>query len=641
MFIQVQIVQGPAANQSFRFEPNQRFVVGRGDTADFQIEADELLSREHFALEFDGSQLTLMDLGSTNGTFVNGHALTHQPIVLKNGQQFVAGRVSTFVIQMVVRQVIPEPNPDAKRSENPTPPVPGSNFGASVAGPGEQDPSTIPPVNLPPASSQNPAGASGNSGGNFSQSIVTEFGHAGGPTQPDSLLYSNPPSPAGRPTPPQSGDAPNQLPPRPDDLFVQDHGSIAAPGGGFPVNQFPPLKDANPQGPITSVPPREQNPPQLPGYKPGVETGPVNPAEQSPFASVHSPQPTTDQMPPANPVAPVPPDSVPGQPRLRTEIPTDHVGEDKPLSTVPPPSGSIHAPGQVPQTPIQHSSNFASIGTTSSIGMPHQIPVVQPRRERPKEVQAELPPGQVGVWVRQQMNGLFFHGGTEVTDLQRVREFLGTKFESLYCINLAQLGVVEEAPSGSTEPTLEGHDSANSGSSPFEDIDGGSPVSDSPFEKIDEPRKSDDDPAEKAKPEPRTKRIGDPLFSWFPKDLRWEQPVLLTEEEFEFSLEEIWQQDSLVCFFGSSSKQIADHCHDLIRMNIRTGKQGSMFGFCWPNVLDSALESMGEKLVARIFKGGIAAILLEDPQLEFAWNIVSKNDLSEKLVEAGFVLQAS
>ncbi|MCF0223435.1 MAG: diguanylate cyclase [Fibrobacter sp.] len=46
-------------------------ILGRGQDADFKLE-DELVSRKHCALHFDGNQVVVEDLGSTNGTFIDG-----------------------------------------------------------------------------------------------------------------------------------------------------------------------------------------------------------------------------------------------------------------------------------------------------------------------------------------------------------------------------------------------------------------------------------------------------------------------------------------------------------------------------------------------------------------------------------------
>jgi hypothetical protein len=70
-------------------QTNQRFdlrhgsnVVGRGTDADLQL-LDQGISRRHLDIQFDGNFATAYDLGSTNGTAVNGHEVGSQ--VLRHG----------------------------------------------------------------------------------------------------------------------------------------------------------------------------------------------------------------------------------------------------------------------------------------------------------------------------------------------------------------------------------------------------------------------------------------------------------------------------------------------------------------------------------------------------------------------------
>ena len=58
-------------------------VLGRGAEADFQI-ADEGISRRHAKIVFGEDPTHLVDLESTNGTFING--LRVQEAVLKDGE---------------------------------------------------------------------------------------------------------------------------------------------------------------------------------------------------------------------------------------------------------------------------------------------------------------------------------------------------------------------------------------------------------------------------------------------------------------------------------------------------------------------------------------------------------------------------
>jgi outer membrane biosynthesis protein TonB len=57
-------------------------VVGRGTDADLQL-LDQGISRRHLDIQFDGNFATAYDLGSTNGTTINGHEVGSQ--VLRHG----------------------------------------------------------------------------------------------------------------------------------------------------------------------------------------------------------------------------------------------------------------------------------------------------------------------------------------------------------------------------------------------------------------------------------------------------------------------------------------------------------------------------------------------------------------------------
>jgi hypothetical protein len=70
-------------------QTNQRFglrvgsnVIGRGTDADLQL-LDQGISRRHLDIQFDGNYATAYDLGSTNGTTVNGHEVGSQ--ILQHG----------------------------------------------------------------------------------------------------------------------------------------------------------------------------------------------------------------------------------------------------------------------------------------------------------------------------------------------------------------------------------------------------------------------------------------------------------------------------------------------------------------------------------------------------------------------------
>ncbi len=70
--IVMQVIAGPQAGRKFSFDTHDTFLVGRSARAHLQLEGDPHFSRFHFRLEVNPPLCYLMDLGSRNGTFVNG-----------------------------------------------------------------------------------------------------------------------------------------------------------------------------------------------------------------------------------------------------------------------------------------------------------------------------------------------------------------------------------------------------------------------------------------------------------------------------------------------------------------------------------------------------------------------------------------
>lgn len=84
---------GPTPGAAFTLEGDQ-IDIGRDSTNEITIN-DAEISRRHARLTFQGGKYVLEDLGSTNGTFVNGQRLAG-PRVLK------AGEVISFGEQIVM-----------------------------------------------------------------------------------------------------------------------------------------------------------------------------------------------------------------------------------------------------------------------------------------------------------------------------------------------------------------------------------------------------------------------------------------------------------------------------------------------------------------------------------------------------------
>jgi diguanylate cyclase (GGDEF)-like protein len=74
-----------------RLTPGTSIEIGRSPTAEIALPEVLSISRQHARLTYAAELVSLEDLGSTNGTYVNGH-LIDGPTVLKSGDRFqVAG----------------------------------------------------------------------------------------------------------------------------------------------------------------------------------------------------------------------------------------------------------------------------------------------------------------------------------------------------------------------------------------------------------------------------------------------------------------------------------------------------------------------------------------------------------------------
>src|SRR6186997_2846677 len=95
---------GPTPGVIFPLEGDQ-LTIGRDANNGVAIN-DAEVSRKHSRLTFQGGKYVLEDLGSTNGTFVNGQRLAG-PRVLKSGEVVSFGEQIVLVFEMITF------NPDA------------------------------------------------------------------------------------------------------------------------------------------------------------------------------------------------------------------------------------------------------------------------------------------------------------------------------------------------------------------------------------------------------------------------------------------------------------------------------------------------------------------------------------------------
>ena len=84
----------PAVFVSLPARPDRPVVVGRSRTCTVRI-VDDTMSRRHLALEKDEGHWLVRDLGSTNGTYLEGRAVREAPIM--PGQFLDAGNTRLCV----------------------------------------------------------------------------------------------------------------------------------------------------------------------------------------------------------------------------------------------------------------------------------------------------------------------------------------------------------------------------------------------------------------------------------------------------------------------------------------------------------------------------------------------------------------
>lgn len=89
MRVSLNVVAGPQTGRSFTFDQHDTFMIGRSEDSQFCLPQDRFFSRHHCLIEIAPPQAFLRDLGSTNGTFVNG--LRVDTAHLKSGDRIQGG----------------------------------------------------------------------------------------------------------------------------------------------------------------------------------------------------------------------------------------------------------------------------------------------------------------------------------------------------------------------------------------------------------------------------------------------------------------------------------------------------------------------------------------------------------------------
>lgn len=95
MQVNLKVTAGPYKGRIFSFTQHDAFLIGRSPDAHLCLPNDRYFSRNHCLLEMNPPHSYLRDLGSTNGTFLNGHRV--QDAFLKNGDRIQCGETILMV----------------------------------------------------------------------------------------------------------------------------------------------------------------------------------------------------------------------------------------------------------------------------------------------------------------------------------------------------------------------------------------------------------------------------------------------------------------------------------------------------------------------------------------------------------------
>src|SRR6187431_3444896 len=95
MRLALRFISGKYQGGEFPLEENREIVIGRSSDLDMVL-VEEMVSRRHARILLEDAVISIEDLGSTNGTFVNGEKI--QKGVLKEGDRILIG---TSILKVV------------------------------------------------------------------------------------------------------------------------------------------------------------------------------------------------------------------------------------------------------------------------------------------------------------------------------------------------------------------------------------------------------------------------------------------------------------------------------------------------------------------------------------------------------------
>jgi pSer/pThr/pTyr-binding forkhead associated (FHA) protein len=91
----LRFISGKYQGGEFPLRPNREIIIGRSSELDMVL-VEDMVSRKHAKIITDARGVSIQDLGSTNGTFVNGEKI--RKVDLKDGDRILIG---TSIIKLV------------------------------------------------------------------------------------------------------------------------------------------------------------------------------------------------------------------------------------------------------------------------------------------------------------------------------------------------------------------------------------------------------------------------------------------------------------------------------------------------------------------------------------------------------------
>jgi len=150
-----------STNLPVALKPGKVVRIGRSSTSDHAFPDDKLMSSLHFAIEYGEKGCRLLDLNSSNGTFLNGARV--KEAVLANGDEIRAGN-TVFVIRMLPDEMLSTapfsaaPKPQPIPEQTPASPAPAPRlYGGLPSFPARAPQFELPPVAPPEPTPKPPA----------------------------------------------------------------------------------------------------------------------------------------------------------------------------------------------------------------------------------------------------------------------------------------------------------------------------------------------------------------------------------------------------------------------------------------------------------------------------------------------------